>query len=272
MHWILQNNLFDEAAYQDLLDTLVRFNIQNSIHKVIPFVGELTPEPILDHGNVICMGSYSMRHYAKKRGWKPGVFDLEPFDFRVQLEKWGTEMLNHDSVVTRFEDADFTDRSPHFVRPIHDSKSFAGRVFDYDEFWDWKRKVCVLEHDYGDSLSKDTLIQVCRPKEIYSEHRFWVVKSKVVTCSTYKIGSRVVYKPENEVDQRFKDYVEVHAAGRPMNISSWEPHEAFVIDVADTSEGIKIVEINTLNSAGFYKANMQKLVMALEEAFHTRRI
>lgn len=272
MHWILQNNLFNEAAYQDLEDTLVRFNIPYSIHKVIPFIGELTPEPILDHDNVICMGSYSMRHYAKKRGWKPGVFDLELFDFRLQLMHWDTEMLNHDSVVCMFQDANFHDArfgdtTPEhlFIRPISDSKSFAGRVFSKEEFYDWKRKVCVLEHDYGDSLSKITFIQMCLPKEIYSEHRFWVVKGEIATCSTYKIGDKVIHKPENEVDERFKDYV-------AEQVSKWQPHEAFVIDVADTSEGLKIVEINTLNSAGFYAANMQKLVMALEDAFHTRRI
>lgn len=260
MHWILQNNLFNEDAYQTLLDTLERFGIRYSIHKVVPFVGELVPDPELDTKNVICMGSYSMRHAAKKSEWNPGVFDLEPFDFRVQLEHWGELMLNHDSVVSRFQDADFTDRDPHFVRPIHDSKVFAGRVYDYDEFWEWKRKVCVLEHDYGDSLTKDTLIQVCRPKEIYSEHRFWVVKGWIVTCSTYKIGDRVIYKPENEVDDRFKEFVE-------GCVGPWQPHDAFVIDVADTPDGIKIVEINTLNSAGFYAADMQKLVMALEDNF-----
>lgn len=32
MHWILQNNLFNEDAYQVLLDTLARFDIPHSIH------------------------------------------------------------------------------------------------------------------------------------------------------------------------------------------------------------------------------------------------
>lgn len=40
-----------------------------------------------------------------------------------------------------------------------------------------------------------------------------------------------------------------------------------MIDVCDTEEGMKIVELNTLNAAGFYAADVQKLVLALEEAF-----
>jgi len=258
MHWILQNNLFNEDAYKFLLDTLQKFNISHSIHKVIPFVGELVDPPELQTKNVICMGSYSLRHCAKKYEWTPGVFDLEPFNFQVQLSHWGNNMLNYDSAVSEFQHAEITDECA-FVRPIEDSKVFAGTVFDKEDFYDWKRKVCVLEHDYGNSLTKTTLVQVCSPKPIYSEHRFWIVKGHIVTSSTYKLGSKIVYLPL--VDQRFYDYVN-------EMISIWQPHDAFVIDVCECSEGLKIVEINTLNSCGFYAADLQKLMIALEENFN----
>ncbi len=51
------------------------------------------------------------------------------------------------------------------------------------------------------------------------------------------------------------------------------PLETFVIDVCSVpgeGEGrhdIKIVEINTLNSAGYYAADIQKLIMALHTAY-----
>lgn len=61
MHWILQDNLFHDPKYQELLDTLIRLNLPYSIHKVVPFVGELIPEPVAP-ANTICMGSYSLRH------------------------------------------------------------------------------------------------------------------------------------------------------------------------------------------------------------------
>jgi hypothetical protein len=37
-----------------------------------------------------------------------------------------------------------------------------------------------------------------------------------------------------------------------------------VIDVCSTPNGLKIVEINTINAAGFYAGNIQSLVLALE--------
>lgn len=259
MHWILQNNLFNEAAYQTLLDTLERMELPYSIHKVVPFVGELVPPPDeLTHWNVICMGSYSLRHAADAYKWEPGVFDLEQEDFLVQKQHWGDHMLNADSRVAAFKDVDF-EQELMFLRPTQDSKVFAGRVFTKEEFYEWKRKVVVLEEDYGNSLTKDTLIQFCEPKVIYAEYRFWVVKGKIVTKSLYKRGNTVMYS--SDVDERFDEYVKAR-------IAEWQPHDAFCIDVCDTPDGIKIVEINTLNSCGFYAADIPKLVQALEDAFN----
>jgi hypothetical protein len=47
-------------------------------------------------------------------------------------------------------------------------------------------------------------------------------------------------------------------------IAIWQPLEAFVLDVCETQHGFRIVEINTINSAGFYAADIQNIVMALE--------
>lgn len=238
-----------------MVETLERFNLPYSVHKVVPFVGEIVPD-ISPGGPVICFGTYSLRHLAKRKGWYPGVFDLEPFDFSDQLQHWGDHMLNADSVVAPFKDQ--TVSVPSFVRPANDTKYFAGRVFEPEEFRDWKIKVCVLEEDYGNSLTKDMMIQICPIKEILNEHRFWIVKGRIVTASTYKIGWSIHYQAP--VDERFHQYVE-------QRIAEWQPHDAFVIDVCDTPNGIKIVEINTINSSGFYAGDMQKLVFAMEEAF-----
>jgi hypothetical protein len=98
MHWILQNNIFSETGWDTLLATLERFGIEHSTHKVVPFVGELEPAPKLGHRNVICFGSYSMRHVARRENWTPGVFDLFEQDFQQQLLRW-LALDDHPSVV-----------------------------------------------------------------------------------------------------------------------------------------------------------------------------
>lgn len=257
MHWILQDNLFNEDAYQELVNFLKERGISHSIHKVIPFIGELVPPPELVSKNVICMGSYSLRHSARKYQWNPGVFDLEPYNFIEQRNHWGKEMLNYSSEVLPFGSVVFNE-SLMFIRPIEDSKAFAGAVFEKEEFEIWQKKVVDDVGYDGSSLTGETLIQVIEPKKIYAEYRFWIVKGEIITASQYKVGSWVVYR--TEVDERFYEYVR-------LRINEWQPHDAFVVDVCDTPDGIKIVEINTLNSCGFYKANIPKLVMALESNF-----
>ena len=82
------------------------------------------------------------------------------------------------------------------------------------------------------------------------------MQGEVITASGYKVGSIKRYSPPEHVDARITRFARECAA-------IWSPNDAFVLDVADTADGLEIIEINNLNSAGFYKADMQKLVFAL---------
>ena len=44
-----------------------------------------------------------------------------------------------------------------------------------------------------------------------------------------------------------------------------QPAKAFVIDIARVDGEFKIIEINNLNSAGFYASDVQKIIAAIEE-------
>lgn len=117
----------------------------------------------------------------------------------------------------------------------------------------------MVEHNLHNSKSEqfneNTEIQVGTPKEIYKEIRFWVVGGKVITGSTYKIGTEVIYTDvfEDEAKEFAQQMVDIYQLA-----------DAFVIDVCLTDKGWKIVECNCINCAGFYKANMQKVIMELE--------
>lgn len=298
MHWILQNNFFNAFAFETLIETLERFGLAYSVHKATPFTGKLTDPEIHEiEGPVICMGTYSMRHVVKERDWAPGIFDLGPFDFQAQREKWGRHMLNFDSTVTSLKNAEFpripscsehpkfeetcqSCQSGHylneaFVRPVKDSKAFTGKLFTYQEFNEWKQRVRESTGPPGSLLTKDILVQISAPKMICAEYRFWVVRGEIVCASTYKVGKTVRYS--DDVASYLFDFVR-------NRVGEWEPHEAFVIDVCEISNRsewddgepgqpntVKIVEINTLNSSAFYACDIPKLVIALEEAFGVNR-
>jgi len=257
MHWIIQNNLYNEDGFTRLIEALEKMKIPHSIHKVIPFVRELVPD-VNPEGKVVVMGSYSMSYIATAKGWTPGTFLNENFTFSKQLLWWSFAMLNCDSVVCKLSYVPFQ-KEPFFIRPNDDGKSFAGEVMDWPSFLEWTLGgVFLLKPEDQPTVTADTIVMVSPKKKIYSETRCWIVDEKVVTASQYKVGTLV--KSSDKVDERVIKFAEKQA-----NI--WSPHRAYVMDVADTPEGLKIIEVNNLNSSGFYAADVQKLVHAIEEAF-----
>jgi len=48
-------------------------------------------------------------------------------------------------------------------------------------------------------------------------------------------------------------------------VQIWQPDRGFVIDIARLSnDELKIVELNNLNSSGFYSCDVMKIVAAIE--------
>ncbi len=259
MHWIIQDNLHREEGFVALIETLERFSIPHSVVKVLPFSDHLPTEeqtiPVINpEGRVMVCGSTTLAKMAARRGWVPGSFLNENHDYEVWRQHYGDALLNHDARVCRFADVEPLGDARFFIRPCLDSKSFAGQVMDWPEFEAWRHRVLDLGEVYT-SLDGNTMVAYGPVKVIRKEFRFFVVDGRVVTGSLYKIGTRVVY---NEV---VDDEATLYAQ---QMVDRWQPARAFVIDIADTDEGYRIVEINCLNSAGFYAIDVQKLVMAIE--------
>lgn len=46
----------------------------------------------------------------------------------------------------------------------------------------------------------------------------------------------------------------------------YQPAKAFVLDIAITLFGPKIIEVNNINSSGFYASNIEDIVVAIENS------
>lgn len=258
MYWVIQYNLYRETGIVELLSILERAKIPHSEHKVIPFVGELEPDVDL-HEPVICIGSYSMRHLAKRKGWKPGVFDLFDYDMVYCDFMWQDEMLNGDCIFVTIKESyfEFTVDNPlFFIRPVKDSKDFAGDVFNCNEWKDFTENVDKGDDMYG--LTSETEIIMATPKNIIREYRIWVVDGHVITGSQYKIDGRVNYY--GVIDNDIWSY-----ADKMTKMIGNDLPRAYVMDIALLKDGNKkIIEFNTFNAAGLYNANVGKIVDAIE--------
>ncbi|MBO9411972.1 MULTISPECIES: ATP-grasp domain-containing protein [unclassified Ruegeria] len=256
MQWLLQE--FEDT--QKLADALDRLGISYSWHKVVPFIGDLTPEPVVTNpDNVVLFGSYTLWRYAANRGLKPGVFKLRPF---VNETEWHPYLLNGpDSLFLHLKDIPTNlpnDGRSWFLRPVDDSKEVPGTVKTTQEIIALAQNVLGLGEDEipKGSLRHDTLLMLSQPIRILKEWRLWVVDGKVVTYSLYKEGTRVVYRPGIDEDA-------LAFAQRLVDLNpDYSP--AFVIDICRTTDGLKMLETNCINAAGFYAADLLRLVDAIE--------
>ena len=257
MQWILQD--FEDT--RKLADVLERLGIVHSWHKVIPFVGELIPEPTIeDSSRVIMFGSYALWRYARDKQLSPGVYTLRPF---VHEAVWHPHLLNGTDALflTLAEISDMLpdDGRDWFMRPVDDSKAEPGRVRDSHEIHALAKKVSLL--DPADipngSLRPDTALMLTHPVNIQQEWRLWAVAGRIVTYSLYKQGARVVYRSEIDNDA-------LVFAQRMVDLNS-DYAPAYVIDICRTQDGLHLLETNCLNAAGFYAADLAKLVIALED-------
>ena len=64
MYYIIQENTFREANYNNLIDTLDRMELPYEIVKVLPFIEEF--EFNTDRKDIFCFGSVKMSRVAKK--------------------------------------------------------------------------------------------------------------------------------------------------------------------------------------------------------------
>lgn len=258
MFWVLQKNLFHEAAFQELLHQLERQETKYQIVNLIPFIHEMEPDiDVADH--VYVCGSTGIGKVAKKKGWVPGYFDKN-LDYAIVKDAYGEDCLNYHSKVVTLRAASrelLKDPTANFfVRPCADNKSFSGTVMGWEDFSQWRDKVVALEKEENSltTLQPDDRIIIAPLAKIYSETRFYVVDGEVVTGSQYKAGDTVYYTSE------VMPFIEQFAQ---KMVNKWQPDRAFVLDIADTDEGPKVIEINAINSSGFYACDMGKYVNAI---------
>lgn len=257
MKWIIQENLYKEVAFTDLIHALDKFDLDYEVVKVVPFSHDLIPEP-KPQGRVVVMGATTMIGIAKERNWNPGAFYNDNFDHNEWVKNLGFYLLNYDSEVCRFNDIN-PSYNPFFVRPCEDRKVFSGQVIDKANFEVWRRSTEQVAYSGYTTLTPDTMVVVSPLKAIHAEWRFFVVDGKIVTGSLYKRGDRVIHLPllHNEDSEIF---------ARQM-VDKWQPDRAFVMDVALTDDGYKVIEYNCLNSSGFYASDVSKIVNAIAKMF-----
>jgi hypothetical protein len=273
MHWILEDNITD-FGYQWLIKVLERYGIKYTLVKVVPYENiliapsfdtfERQPNQndnidIENNTPIFPFGTMGLSRVAGIRNWNPGALTNDEFTF----EKWSAgfgldNLLNSESIIMAFCDELELPDSMFFARPCMDNKSFSGQVISRTQFLEWQKTILDI-NDPLSKLNKDTMITIAPFKNIMTEARMFIFDGKVVTGSYYKFGCEVRYEEVKNGDPVI-DYTN-------DIVKDYQPAKAFVIDIALTDDGYKIIEINGINSVGLYNADVDKFVQAVMNTF-----
>lgn len=273
MFWVVQGNLATDEGLNTLMKVLREEGYQHSLVKTIPFSniivdvnvdinqyseGDIPHLEIENNKRMVTMGSYSLALTAKQKGWVPGSFINDNFEFSKWMSGWGSDnLLNGDAIQDSVRN--IIAKIPNgqqkiFARPSEDTKSFSGQLFEADNLIYWLNKVAESNDRFG--LSADTSMIISSAKNIQAEYRLFVVDGFIVTGSLYKVKDLVTTSPV--IDQAAIDY-----AYQMLDI--WQPDRAFVLDIAITDNGPKIIEVNNINSSGFYQSDISKIVCSIDK-------
>jgi uncharacterized protein YuzB (UPF0349 family) len=133
---------------------------------------------------------------------------------------------------------------------------------------EWKEQIVNLSNTGYCYLTPDTPVMYAPPKKVDFEARFFIVDGKIVSGSSYRSFGTVLYQriENNGLLRPMLDFAQSMANHSSCSAEMlYDPiHVAYVMDVAQVGGEYKVIEINALNSAGFYSTDMAAVVRAIE--------
>lgn len=251
MHFLIQSNIRNPEDHQRTVEALNELGFSYEVFELAPGM-----EQIKTHSgrtDVFPYGSVKLAKLAKQNtDWFPGSFYGGNHLYEVYSDRYKGYLLNETAQVFRVgENISWKEKEQKFIKPYREAKLFTGQVFSESEWTDF-----VYESLRG---SEASYVQVSVPAFIYKEARIWVVGGKIAAGVYYKFHKQTP----------FESFVapEGMAFAAEM-IAVFNVAEAFVLDICLTENGWKIVEVNCINSAGFYpNLDIKRVLRSLHDHF-----
>ncbi|MEC1158728.1 ATP-grasp domain-containing protein [Cytobacillus horneckiae] len=272
MKWLVQEFLNNSSNIIRILNALekcsvdyllVRVNQDNSLSVIdkenkIPLDNseEAIQEFILNE-QIMVYGSKAFAKIAQDMELEPGSFMNDKFEFEVFQRELGNELLNNEIIYGELSTL-YPIGEEFFIRPTGNTKLFTGMTVTKEDFLDWQERENREDSPYiGQSL------MIAPIQRIKAEYRFFVVNQKIITGSSYKVGDKInsSCKPSVEIEEYVKQIVDRFPLAK-----------AFVIDIAETEKGLKVVEYNNINTTGLYGCDEIAFVRAINELDFNRRV
>jgi len=249
--WAIQKFAVNDSDGQGMKEAIESLGMNLEVLAIPPFdYGHI--EPIKYDGHVIPYGGTKFIDSIKdKEGWFC-VFN-DDFTYKKAIEMLGDRMFNADGTFMKMKDFNpsmYKGEEFLFIRPDKDTKEFAGEVVEPSEFMKWRNAIELK----GWGVNEETDILVATPSRIDEEWRIFIVDGKVIDGSRYRMNHTLSIDPV--VPSNVIEYVE-------ESIAIWSPAAFFVMDICRVGDGLNILEIGDLHSAGWYATDKKKVIEAV---------
>ena len=272
--WIVDDILLDrhdEFGFPNIADAAEQAGHYVVRTKYVPFSTEPTKEvwdELAMDGPTVVYGCIEFVNQLKRlgylKGFRPGAyFNLDNLKVSTYSPIFGDLMLNNEFLMLpwgeirrRIGRLPFGNR--FFIRPDVVTKTFAGRVIDFDNPADNPEELSRYS-----PVSDDTLCVMAPVKDILCESRHLIVNKKVITSSQYRYNNVLDIRTDvHYLASDMAEWVADHV---------WQPDNVYIVDIAVAADGekspqAKIIEFNTFSCAGLYAMDTHKVVEAVSRA------
>jgi hypothetical protein len=259
--WLLERDVFHEDL-DPIKDAITAAGMEYKEVRYIPLGAENKfYEYFPGEACVIPYGSINFTAAVNREiGWVPGVWGdrkhLECTHYYPQLGKY---LLNDDYIMLPYGEmirqCEFLfntlgRNTQLFVRPSSPSKTFTGQTISGYHYEDDVKRLGFYD------VEPDSLVIVSSPKDIDVEWRMIVIDGKVVAGSQYKTET---------LTQIREGYPEQVLTFAQEVADAYRVDDAYVIDVGLYNGMLKLIEVNSFSSSGWYLADKPAIVSAAAE-------
>jgi hypothetical protein len=208
---------------------------------------------------------YFVQSMSAEPEWRRDLFG-SPDDFACSsyLPRFGPRLVNHAARFMSLGELCWTQPElaralggldgKLFIRPDDGFKSFEGRLVPSHSFEDWFRQIHMLQ------VPMNTRIVVGPSVSLHREWRIAAIEGRAIAASEYK--PRWAQGAPDEV---------LRFAEECLRGADWRIR-ACSVDVAQTDDGLRIVEVGSLLCVAWYEADPLPIVNALNTLLATPAI
>jgi hypothetical protein len=219
------------------------------------------PAPLPPGGCAIVNGTYpTVRHAMLRSGWHPGGWcSPESLDCAAYYPHFADFLLNgRHEILTGVAGIrekerlfrEFAHDGRVFARPTSVHKLFVGRLIAEEDF---ETALAPTRYD------SDSRIVIAEPRELGREWRLVVASNEVIA------GSQYAERGVKSVAPGCPDEVLAFARGMLAAVAWW-PDELFMLDVCESPEGLRLVELNSFSCSWLYACDFAAVVKAASRA------